>query len=107
VLVAAGALAVISASTGLGAIHEDGVASDKLDQLRQGSQSPSLGRDYADARDLRDSLITGTWVSGGAAVAVGIAAALLFSFDTPSAEGLRVAPMSTRGGAGAALIGRF
>jgi hypothetical protein len=107
VLVGAGVLAVTSVATGLGALYEDGVASDKLDQLQQGSQPSQVGREYADARDLRDSLITGTWVTGGAAVAVGLAAGFLYYFDNPSAEGLRVAPMSTQSGAGAALIGRF
>lgn len=107
VLVGAGALAVVSLATGLGAIYEDGVASDKLAELEMGSQPPRVGREYADARDLRDGLVTGTWVMGGAAAAVGLAAGFLYYFDNPSAEGLRVAPMTTQGGAGAALIGQF
>ncbi|MBL0221081.1 MAG: PEGA domain-containing protein [Myxococcales bacterium] len=107
VMVGAGALGVITLSTTIGAIHEDGIATDLLHQLQQGGQSEQVGRDYADARELRNRLRDGAWATGGVMLAVGIVGAFLYYVDTPSAEGLKVTPLASGGVAGASVIGRF
>jgi hypothetical protein len=90
------------------AIKKDGDAEDLLAELRTGNHPPgTIGERYADARDMRDTLVTATWVTGAAALGVGLVAGYLYYFDTPSAEGLRVAPIVGGGAAGAQVIGRF
>ena len=101
-------LGVITLATGVGAILQDREAEDLLAELRTGNHPPgTIGVDYANARDFRNQLVTGTWVAGAAAVGVGLVAGYLYYFDTPSAEGIRVAPLAGGGAAGAQVIGRF
>ncbi len=102
--------AVAAGLTGVsvfGALYEDGVASDKLALLRRGNSDPLVREDYERARSLRDDSVNGVWFMGGATVAVGLTAAFLYYFDTPSAEGIRVAPIAGSGVGGAQVIGRF
>ena len=54
----------------------------------------------------RDRYATATWVLGGAAVAAGTVGVLLYLFDTPSAEGVRVSPVIGTT-SGISLGGRF
>lgn len=112
VMVGAGALGLVTLSTAIGAVHEDGVASDLRHTLEQGGQSAQLGEDYASARELRNQLRSGAWITGGAALAVGVIGALLYYVDTPSAEGLKVTPLASETGGGgigvgATVSGRF
>jgi len=101
-------LGVITLATGVGALVQDREAQDLLAELRTGNHPPgTIGLDYANARDFRDQLVTGTWVAGTATVGVGLVAGFLYYFDTPSAEGLRVAPLAAGGASGAQIIGRF
>ena len=101
-------LGVITLVTGGAALYQNSEAQDLLVDLRTGNHPPgTIGVEYASARDLRDQLVTGTWVAGAATVGVGLAAGFLYYFDTPSAEGLRVAPIAGGGASGAQVIGRF
>jgi hypothetical protein len=102
---AAVGLGAIALATAGAAIVQDGRASDRLAALRMGNQVDDGG--YASARDTRDQLVTGTWIFGAAAVGFGLAAGFLYYFDTPTAEGIRVAPIAGSGVGGAAVIGRF
>lgn len=108
VLVGAGVLALFSTTTAIAAVHEDREARDDLDQIAKGNADPDVRDSYANARNLRDQFRTSAWLGGAAALGVVAVGAFLYSFDTPSAEGLRVTPMAAAGGGGgAALIGRF
>lgn len=99
---------VIALASGGAAIVEDGKAEDLLVELRTGNHPPgTVGADYAKARDFRDQLVTGTWLFGATAVGIGLVAGYLYYFDTPSAEGIRVAPIAGGGVGGAQVIGRF
>jgi len=101
-------LGVIALTTGVAALIKNGDAKDLLAELRMGNHPPgTIGRDYEDARQMRDQLVTGTWVTGAAAIGVGLAAGFLYYFDTPSAEGIRVTPIAGGGVGGAQVIGRF
>ncbi len=101
------AIAVITGATVIGAFVADHTASSKLDRLRLGSQDAALLADYRSAHDRRDSLVTASWVTGGAALVVGAVACVLYFADTPSATGIRVAPYVAGSTGGASIIGRF
>jgi hypothetical protein len=99
---------VIAAVTGGAALVQDREAEDLLAELRRGNHPPeTIGRDYTNARAFRDQLVTGTWLFGATALGIGLAAGYLYYFDTPSAEGVRIAPIAGGGTSGAQLIGRF
>ena len=105
VLGGAGALAALSiTSVALAAVH-DGRASDLDDEIRRGNAAP----DKADAfeREIRDrdDYKTGAWVFGGAAVVAGTVGLLLYAFDSPSAESVRLTASPTS--AGVTASGRF
>jgi hypothetical protein len=105
VLGGAGALAALSVtSIVLAAVH-DSRASDLDDEIRRGNASP----DKADAFDReirdRDDYKTGAWVLGGAAVVAGTVGVLLYAFDSPSAESVRLTASPTS--AGVTASGRF
>ncbi len=106
-IVGGGVLALFTTTTAIAAIHEDGVAEGHLRELAVGNQDPALRNSYASARDLRNQLRTSAYIAGAATITVGIVAVALYYFDNPSAEGLRVTPIATSTGGGAALIGRF
>ncbi len=107
VALGAGVLGVVTGVSAIAAAIEDGNASDKLAQLRMGSQDASVLADYRRSQDRRDQLVTGTWFAGGAALAVGTVALVMFYADTPSAEGVRVTPLMSANSGGASVIGRF
>ncbi|MBA3391224.1 MAG: hypothetical protein H0T89_01205 [Deltaproteobacteria bacterium] len=48
-----------------------------------------------------------SWVLGGAALAAGTVGVLLYVFDSPSPESVRIAPLATTTSAGVSLGGRF
>lgn len=107
VLGGAAVLGAAALTTTIFAVVHDGRASDLRDDLDVGNRPPSDGDAYDAEVRSRDRYVTATWVFGGAAVAAGTIGLLLWAFDTPTTEGVRLAPVATRGGAGAALIGRF
>ena len=107
VLGGAGLLAAGAITTGIVAVVHDGRASDLRDALAAGDRPPSDGDRYDAEVQARDRYVTATWVLGGAAVAAGTVGVLLYLFDRPSAEGLRLAPTVAPGGGGVTLGGAF
>jgi hypothetical protein len=107
VLVGAGGFAVAAAVAGSGAIYWNSEAVDNRDKLIGGDQTQGVLDDYNFDRKYRDRAITGVWVLSGAAVAVGITAAWLYYFDSPSAEGVKVVPIASPNAGGAVISGRF
>ena len=104
----AGALAVISTASVIGALVYDSRAADKLDGFENAGDEPP--RDVADYNDLvlrRDRLTTGAWITGGAALLIGSAALALYVFDSPGDAEVRVTPSATPGGAGVIVGGSF
>jgi hypothetical protein len=107
VLTGAGALAAGAITTGIVALVRDGHASDLRDRLAQGNQPASTGDDYDRTVSSRDHFVTATWILGGAAVAAGATGVLLYLFDQPNAESVRLAPVIGPTAAAAMLTGRF
>ena len=91
------------------AIRKDHEASDLLDtNIRmQGDQTQATLDRYNNARTWRDRYVVATWTTGAACVALAGIAALLYYTDNPSPDGVRVEPLATSSGAGAAIAGRF
>ena len=106
-----GGAAVIGAGallTVLGAAGADADASKLITAIQTtGGKTPADARAYDAAVQRRDKLATGAWVLGGTALALGAVAFGLYYFDTPSAEGLHLAPVVAPGTAGAMVLGRF
>ena len=107
VAIGAGAFVVIGGLGVLGAMYWDDQAVEHRKKLIMGNQDPQVLSDYYNARDYRDRSIDGVWVTGGAALAIGLTAAWLYYFDSPSAEGVTVVPHATENSAGGAVLGRF
>ncbi|MEO7091856.1 MAG: PEGA domain-containing protein [Polyangiales bacterium] len=107
VLGGAAALGVVAVTTSIFAGVHNGNASDLRDDLDAGNRPPSDGDKYDDEVRTRDRYVTATWVFGGAAVAAGTIGALMFLFDTPSAEGVQVAPAIGNHSTGIVLGGTF
>jgi hypothetical protein len=63
--------------------------------------------DYRTAVRWRDRGVRMLWLGGAATLGLTGIAALLFYTDNPSPDGVRVEPVVTAGGAGAAIAGRF
>jgi len=105
VLTGAGALAAGAIATGLGALLADGDASDLAAGFAMGDRPASEAERYAQLVDRRDSLVTATWVLGGAAVVTGAIGLGLYLFDAPSPEGARVITVAPATGGATALIG--
>ncbi len=103
----AGVLAAAAITTSILAVVHNGNASDLRDQLDMGNRSPGDGDDYDDEVRSRDRYVTATWVFGGAAVAAGTVGVLMFVFDTPSAEGIQIAPTIGNHSTGIVLGGTF
>ncbi|MDQ3336923.1 MAG: PEGA domain-containing protein [Myxococcota bacterium] len=105
VLGGASVLAALSiTSVALAAVH-DSRASDLDDEIRRGNASPTKADDFdREIRD-RDDYKTGAWVFGGAAVVAGTVGILLYAFDSPSAENVRLTATPTS--AGVTATGRF
>jgi hypothetical protein len=107
VLGSAGVLAIGAVAFGIGAGLEDGKASDVLTDIRMGNRPPSDADAYDHHVSKRDNYVTATWALGGAAVAAGTVGVLLYLFDQPSSETVRIAPVAGPGVGGAAVIGQF
>ncbi|MEO8843141.1 MAG: hypothetical protein ABI591_29285 [Kofleriaceae bacterium] len=103
----AGLLAAGAITTSIFALARDSHASDLRDALTKGNQPASVANDYDHTVTSRDHFVTATWILGGAALAAGATGALLYLFDEPNAESLRVTPMVGAGGGGAVLSGQF
>ena len=69
-----------------------------------GNAPPSDADVYDHEVTSRDHFVTATWILGGAAVAAGAAGAVLYFFDTPSAEGLHISPLVTNAVAQSPLV---
>lgn len=105
ILGGAGLLAAGAITTGILAKVHDGRASDLRDVLDQGNRPPADADAYDREVAARDRDVTATWVLGGAAITAGTVGALLFLFDTPTPEGLRLTPAA--GGAQVTYGHRF
>ena len=103
----ASVLAAGAITTGIVALVRDSHAQDLRDQLAQGNQPATTADDYDRTVNSRDHFVTATWILGGAAVAAGATGALLYFFDQPSAESVRLAPMIGPTSAAATLSGHF
>ena len=104
----AGVLAVITGSSLVAAIVYDGRASDRLGRIEtEGDQTPADAAEYRDLVEMRDTLVTGTWITGGAMLLVGGLAAALYWGDTPSDDNVRVVPAVMTGGGSVSLGGWF
>ena len=107
VMTGAGVLAVGAITTSIVALVRDSHASDLRDSLAKGNQPVKIADDYDHTVTSRDHFVTATWILGGAALAAGATGALLYLFDEPNAESLRVTPMVAPIGGGAVLSGHF
>ena len=107
VLFGAGALAAGAITTSIVALVRDSHAQGLHDSLALGNQPASVADDYDRTVNSRDHFVTATWILGGAAVAAGATGALLYLFDEPSAESIRITPTVTTSGGGAVLSGHF
>jgi hypothetical protein len=102
----AGVLTVATITSVIYAFVLDGRASDQLAAIERGDQTPETADAYESNVLMRDRVKLGTYITGGAALAVGAAAAALYWLDNPSDE-VRVAPTISSGGAGVSIGGRF
>ncbi|MGE0396244.1 MAG: hypothetical protein AB7T06_05960 [Kofleriaceae bacterium] len=93
VLGGAGLLAAGAITTSILATVHDGRASDLRDGIDAGNRPASDGDRYDAEVRSRDRFATASWVLGGTALAAGTVGVLLYLFDTPSAEGVRVSPV--------------
>jgi len=92
----------------LGANHYDNMAVRRLHLLETvGDQDATVLADYNRFKTRRDMGLDMAYAAGGTAVAIGLAAAWLYYFDTPSADGVHVEPYASPTGGGAAISGRF
>jgi hypothetical protein len=91
----------------LGAKHYDDLALRRLHLLDMGDQDASVLADYNRFKHRRDIGLDLSYAAGGAAIAIGITAAWMYYFDTPSSEGVRVEAYASGTGGGAAISGRF
>jgi hypothetical protein len=107
VLGGAGVLAALSVTSIVLAVNEDSKANDLDDEIRRGNADPAKADAFDDAIAARDDYKTGAWVLGGAALVAGTVGVLLYAFDSPSAESVRVAPTASATGAGITAAGRF
>lgn len=104
----AGGFAVFSTLGAFGALHYDHKAAGEYNAMRTpGDQTPAALQQYNDDHARRDQLVTGVYITGAIALGIGLTAAWMYYFDTPSTEGVRIAPIAAPGGGGAAVAGRF
>lgn len=107
VLGGAGLLAAGATFSAITALVEDGRAESLRAAIRLGNRPASAGDDFDRAVARRDTARTGALVLGAGAFAATVTAAALFFLDTPSAEGLRIAPTASPSGGGLTALGRF
>ncbi|HEU0033989.1 MAG TPA: PEGA domain-containing protein [Kofleriaceae bacterium] len=105
--IAAGAVAVFSLSGLVYGAIEDGRADDVLARIGRGDQQPAAITEYQSHIDRRDQVLTGSLITGGIALGLGAATAILYWWDRPDEEGMRVTPTASAGGAGVSVSGRF
>jgi hypothetical protein len=107
VMSGAGAIAIVAGATGILAVSHDNDASSLQKQIRSGNAAPSVADRYDQEVQSRDHFVSATWILGGTAVAACAVGAFLYFFDTPSTEGLQIAPVASPGGGGVTFGGRF
>lgn len=107
VLGGAGALAALSLGAAIAAVVYDGRASELEDELHAGNAPPSSGDAFDHAVARRDDYKTGAYVLGGAALIAGTVGVILYAFDSPTSESIRVAPAASPSSAGVTASGRF
>ncbi len=107
VLGGAAVLGAAAITTSIVAAVHNSNANHLRDLLDAGNRPPRNADDYDAEVRSRDRYVTATWVFGGAAVAAGTIGVLMFVFDTPSAEGVQLAPAIGSGSTGIVLGGTF
>ena len=107
VLGGAGTLAAAAVAAAALAVVHDGRAEDHRAALAAGDRLPGVGDAYERAVARRDRYRTASWLAGGGALVAGAAGIFLYYGDTPSAAGVRVAPVASSTGGGVAAWGRF
>jgi hypothetical protein len=105
VLAGSAVLGVLTLGGVIYAAQLNGEANDHLAAIRGGDQPQSVLNAYNDAISNRDRVVTGTWITGGFALAVAAVAGALYLFDRPSEEGVHVT--ATASGAAVTFGGRF
>ncbi len=104
----AGLLAGFAIASAVYAVVENSRASNQLSDIERGDQQPGAADRYTGLIKRRDQALTATYISGGAAIAVGAMAAALYWLDKPSEEHVRIAPAINAGGGASVMIdGRF
>ena len=107
VLGGAGVLAALSVTSMAFAISHDGNAED-LDKAIKRGNAPAGAADERDGEiNKRDDYRTGAYIFGGAALVAGTVGFLLLTFDSPSAESVRISPVATGTTTGITATGRF
>jgi hypothetical protein len=89
------------------ALYWNSKARDELALLEAGDQKQSVLDDYNSHRTNRDRAVDTAVIAGSAAVAIGLTAAWLYYFDSPSAEGVKVVPVASPTAAGAMISASF
>ncbi|MBA3822059.1 MAG: hypothetical protein H0X17_24455, partial [Deltaproteobacteria bacterium] len=108
VIGAASVLGVIAIASSVGAVIEDGRASDDLAAIKNGGDlSEADAAAYERHVERRNQFVVGAWTVGGAAVVVGAAAVVLYLFDAPADDRARVVPAVIPGGGAVTFGGRF
>lgn len=107
VLGGAAVLGVAAVTTSIFAGVHNSRANDLQGDLDTGNRPPSDGDAYDDEVRSRDRYVTATWVFGGAAVAAGTVGLLMWAFDTPTTEGVQLAPAIGNHSTGLVLGGTF
>ena len=107
VAITAGGAGLIALAGWAGTLKWQSDAQHDLAEINHGNATPAVLDDYNSSRTQRDAARAGAIAFGSLAVGVGLAAAWLYYFDRPSAEGVHVAPVAGEGHAGAMLLGRF
>ena len=103
----AGFFGVASIVLTVGAVHWSVEAHDQYGKIHAGNASADTLALYNSDRENRDIARIAAVTAGGLALGVGLAAAWLYYFDRPAAEGVRVAPAAGRDHVGAMLFGHF
>jgi hypothetical protein len=103
VLAGAAAFGVLTLGGVIATVALDRQADSKLAAIQNGDQRPEVADDYNDITRRRGEVLTGTFITGGIALAIAGVAGAMYWLDRPSEEGMRVTPT----GSGVAVSGRF
>lgn len=103
----AGAFAVLSGLSVLGALSEDGKMSSLASTYRTSGFTVDQLAEYRSDAQRRDDLRSSSYVLGGVAVAVGLAAAAVYYLDNPQPSERAIVPIATPTSAGVGVVGRF